>query len=148
MDLFDTLLDINQTIFREYAYQQGSTGLSTTAFQVYASRRGVCQDFANLFICLARLLGIPSRYVCGYVWCGEKEENLAMSLATHAWVHVYLPEMGWRGFDPTNGKLTTTEHVRVATGRSYVDSTPTSGTIYVGGGREALEVDVRVTLIE
>jgi transglutaminase-like putative cysteine protease/predicted glutamine amidotransferase len=150
MELFDTLLDINQTIFSEYAYQQGSTSIGTTAFQVYASRRGVCQDFANLFICLARLLGIPSRYVCGYVWCGDGDGgvNREMSLASHAWVQVYLPDMGWRGFDPTNGKLTTTEHVRVATGRSYVDATPTSGTIYVGGGNEMLEVDVKVTLID
>jgi len=148
MELFDTLLDINQTIFSEYSYQQGTTRIGTTAFEVYASRRGVCQDFANLFICLARLLGIPARYVCGYVWTGATADNKQMGDATHAWVQVYLPDMGWRGFDPTNGRLTTTEHVRVATGRSYVDATPTSGTIYVGGGGEALEVAVSVTLLD
>ncbi len=149
MDLFDTLLDINQTIFREYAYRQGATHIATTPFEVYATRRGVCQDFANLFICLARLLGIPARYVCGYVWCGPKSPNSEMGEASHAWVQVYLPEMGWRGFDPTNGTLTTTEHVRVATGRTWVDATPTSGTIYVGGGGgERLEVVVRVDLLD
>jgi transglutaminase-like putative cysteine protease len=107
-------------------------------------RQGVCQDFTNLYICLARLLGIPARYVCGYLYTGPKEENRAMSEATHAWAQVYLPEAGWKGFDPTNGVLTQTNHVRVAVGRHYTDATPTSGTIFVGGGREELEVTVTV----
>lgn len=146
-DLLDTLLDINSSIFKEYEYKQGSTSLSTTAFDVYANRRGVCQDFTNLFICMARLLGVPARYVCGYIYTGPKHENQRQGEASHAWVQVYLPEVGWKGFDPTNGVLTQTEHIRVATGRNYIDATPTSGTIYVGGGGETLEVDVRVELI-
>ncbi|UQA56559.1 class II glutamine amidotransferase [Polyangium aurulentum] len=147
-DLVDTLLDLNQTIFREYEYRQGSTSLSTTPYEVYARRRGVCQDFANLFICLARLLGMPARYVCGYLYTGPAHPNQRQALASHAWVQVYLPEAGWKGFDPTNGVVTQTDHVRVAVGRSYIDATPTSGTIYVGGGRETLEVDVTVTAID
>jgi transglutaminase-like putative cysteine protease len=146
-DLLDTLLDINQTIFKEYAYRQNSTTVFTTAFEVYANRRGVCQDFTNLFICLARLLGVPARYVCGYIYTGPKGQagvNTLQSEASHAWVQLYLPEVGWRGFDPTNGILTQTDHVRVAVGRNYRDATPTSGTIYVGGGPETLEVDVRM----
>jgi transglutaminase-like putative cysteine protease len=109
---------------------------------VYSARRGVCQDFANLFICLARLLGIPARYVCGYVFTGTKPEHERMADASHAWVQVYLPEVGWKGFDPTNGKLTQTDHVRVAVGRNYIDATPTSGTLYVGGEGESLSVQV------
>ncbi|MEZ4402766.1 MAG: class II glutamine amidotransferase [Kofleriaceae bacterium] len=149
-DLLDTLLDINATIFTEYAYRQGTTTLATTPFDVYVNRRGVCQDFTNLFICLARLLGVPARYVCGYVYCGPRatsdaaRANAAQSEASHAWVQLYLPEVGWKGFDPTNGILTQTEHVRVAVGRNYLDATPTSGTIYVGGGLETLTIDVRV----
>jgi len=143
-DLLDTLLDLNQSIFREYAYQQGATTLSTTPFQVYANRRGVCQDFTNLFICLMRLLGVPARYVCGYIYTGPKHANQRQSEASHAWVQVYLPEVGWRGFDPTNGVLTQTDHVRMAVGASYRDATPTSGTLFVGGGPETLEVDVQV----
>jgi transglutaminase-like putative cysteine protease/predicted glutamine amidotransferase len=144
-DLVDTLLDLNQTIYREYAYRQGATSLSTTSYEVYARRCGVCQDFANLFICLARLLGVPARYVCGYLYTGPAHPNQRQALASHAWVQVYLPEAGWKGFDPTNGVVTQTDHVRVAVGRSYVDATPTSGTIYVGGGGETLEVVVTVT---
>ncbi|WP_437597939.1 class II glutamine amidotransferase [Sorangium sp. So ce590] len=147
-DLLDTLLDLNASIYEEYEYKQGATNLSTTAFDVYANRRGVCQDFANLFICLTRLLGVPSRYVCGYIYTGPKHENHRQSEASHAWAQVYLPEIGWKGFDPTNGILTQTDHIRVAVGRNYVDATPTSGTIFVGGGAERLEVDVRVEPID
>lgn len=143
-DLIGTVLDMNRSIFREYKYVQGATSVATTAFQVYVERRGVCQDFTNLFICLARLLGVPARYSCGYVYTGPKADNTAQSEASHAWVELYLPEVGWKGFDPTNGVITQTEHIRVAHGRSYVDATPTSGTIYVGGDGETLEVAVRV----
>lgn len=148
-DLLDTLIDLNRSIFREYAYTPGVTTLHTTAFDVYVNRRGVCQDFSNLFICLARLLGVPARYVCGYVYTGPKAQplqaNARMGEASHAWVQVYLPEVGWKGFDPTNGTVPQTDHVRVAVGRSYVDATPTSGTLYVGGGGETLDIDVGVT---
>jgi transglutaminase-like putative cysteine protease len=147
-DLLDTLLDINDTIKGEYAYQPGTTTLLTTAFETLVNRRGVCQDFANLMICLARLLGVPARYVCGYVYTGPKAPAAAaeprQSEASHAWVQLYLPQVGWKGFDPTNGKLTQTEHVRVAVGRNRLDATPTSGTIFVGGGGETMSVDVRV----
>jgi transglutaminase-like putative cysteine protease/predicted glutamine amidotransferase len=141
-ELLDTLLDLNATIFTDYRYKQGSTVLTTSPFDVYANRRGVCQDFANLFICLARLIGVPARYVCGYLYTGPKAENARMADASHAWVQVYLPEVGWKGFDPTNGVITQTNHVRVAVGRNYIDATPTSGTIYVGGGGETLSVEV------
>jgi transglutaminase-like putative cysteine protease/predicted glutamine amidotransferase len=147
-DLLETLLDMNASIFEEYEYKQGSTNLATTAFEVYANRRGVCQDFTNLFICLARLLGVPARYVCGYLYTGEKAPNQVQAEASHAWVQVYLPDVGWRGFDPTNGVLTQTDHVRVAVGRSSGDATPTSGVLYVGGGPGTLSVDVRVKRIE
>jgi transglutaminase-like putative cysteine protease/predicted glutamine amidotransferase len=147
-DLLDTLLDLNGTIYREYKYVQGATNITTSPFDVYTERRGVCQDFTNLFICLARLLGVPARYTCGYVYTGPKHANQVQSEASHAWVQVYLPEVGWRGFDPTNGIITQTDHIRVAVGRNYVDATPTSGTIFVGGGAEKLEVDVRVEPID
>jgi transglutaminase-like putative cysteine protease len=145
-DLIGTVLDMIRSIYKEYKYTQGATTVSTTAFDVYANRRGVCQDFANLFICMARLLSIPARYTCGYLYTGPKAENTAQSEASHAWVELYLPEQGWRGFDPTNGVMTQTDHVRVAVGRSYQDATPTSGTLYVGGGTETLVADVRVEL--
>ncbi|MCU0649433.1 MAG: class II glutamine amidotransferase [Gemmatimonadaceae bacterium] len=144
-DLLETLIDLNQTIARDFAYRPGATTMATTAFEVYARRVGVCQDFTNLFICMARLLGVPARYVCGYLHTGTTYANQRQAEASHAWLQVYLPEVGWRGFDPTNGVLTQTDHVRVAVGRTYVDATPTAGTIYVGGGGESLDVAVTVT---
>ncbi len=145
-ELLDTLLDLNATIFTDFRYVKGSTVPSTSPFDVYANRRGVCQDFANLLICLARLIGVPARYVCGYLYTGPKATNARMADASHAWAQVYLPEVGWKGFDPTNGVITQTNHVRVAVGRNYIDATPTSGTLYVGGGGETLAVEVSLAL--
>jgi transglutaminase-like putative cysteine protease/predicted glutamine amidotransferase len=146
-DLVETLVAINATLFKEYAYVPGSTTLATTPFDVYANRRGVCQDFANLFVCLARLLGVPARYACGYVWVPPQDDRAPMAQASHAWAEVYLPDIGWKGFDPTNGTQVRTEHIRVATGRHYRDTAPTAGTLFLGGGRETLEVSVHTTRI-
>jgi transglutaminase-like putative cysteine protease/predicted glutamine amidotransferase len=143
-DLVGTLLDLNQTLYGDFEYLSGSTTNETTPFQVYESRRGVCQDFANLMICLARLLHVPARYRMGYIFTGGDYENKIQSEASHAWVELYLPRVGWHGFDPTNGIQVGADHVRVACGRGYRDATPTSGTIYRGGGTETLTVSVRV----
>ena len=143
-DLLDTLLDMNQTIREDYSYLSGSTNNFTTPFDVYINRRGVCQDFANLFICLARLLNIPARYRVGYIYTGADYANRQQGDASHAWAELYLPAPGWIGFDPTNGCVTGSDHVRVACGRNYLDATPTSGTIFKGGGPESLVVSVKV----
>ena len=142
-DLMETLFAINLTLFRQYKYVPGSTGLETTPYEVFTSKKGVCQDFANLFICMARLLGIPARYVCGYVYTGNAGVVPARSDASHAWLRLYIPEVGWKGFDPTNGVLESANHIRVAYGRHYRDAAPTSGTLY-SSARESMNIDVRV----
>jgi transglutaminase-like putative cysteine protease len=142
-DLMETLFAINLALHRDYTYAPGSTNLHTTAFDVYANQRGVCQDLANLFICMARLLGIPARYVCGYIHTGNAGENRIGADASHAWVQLYIPNVGWRGFDPTNGTLPHLDHVRVGYGRHYRDTAPTSGTLY-SPARESMTVDVEV----
>ncbi|WP_437671751.1 transglutaminase family protein [Sorangium sp. So ce131] len=146
-DLMETLFEINLTLFREYQYAPGSTDLSTTPYDVLVNRRGVCQDFANLFICLARLLGIPARYVCGYIYTGNVGASRASSDAMHAWVQLYIPNIGWKGFDPTNGVLTGLDHVRVGYGRNYLDATPTAGTLFTSAA-ETMTVDVAVAEVE
>lgn len=146
--VIDVLNDINKTIYRDYTYLSGSTTLSTTPYQVYCTRCGVCQDFANLFICLARLLNIPARYRVGYIYTGSDYENKEQGDATHAWVELYLPNVGWIGFDPTNNCLQSHNHIRVACGRNYRDATPTSGTIFRGGGHEELHTFVKVVRIQ
>jgi transglutaminase-like putative cysteine protease len=142
-DLMETLFAINLTLFREYKYVPGSTRLETTPYEVFSSKKGVCQDFANLFICLARLLGIPARYVCGYIYTGNAGAARAQSDASHAWLQLYIPEVGWKGFDPTNGVLASTDHIRVAYGRNYRDATPTTGTLY-SPAQETMSIDVQV----
>lgn len=147
-DLVETLLDLNRTIYRDFEYVPGSTTVETTPFAVYRGRKGVCQDFANILICVARLLGVPARYRVGYIYTGGSYENKIQSDASHAWAELYLPLTGWFGFDPTNGCLAGSDHLRVACGRQFGDAAPTAGTIYRGGGSETLEVDVRVERLE
>ncbi|WP_207912255.1 transglutaminase-like domain-containing protein [Pseudobacteriovorax antillogorgiicola] len=148
-NLLETLNDMNRRIFKDFKYVSGSTTNLTTPFDVFVSRKGVCQDFANLFICLCRLLSIPARYRVGYIFTGGAyEERLEQADASHAWAEVYLPYTGWRGFDPTNGATAAQDHIRVACGRNYLDATPTGGTIFKGGGGETLKVEVRVEQTE
>ena len=145
-DVMETLFAINLELFRNYRYVPGTTTLATTAFEVWRTRRGVCQDFANLFITMARLIGLPARYVCGYVYTGNHAEARAQSDASHAWVQLYIPRVGWKGFDPTNGVLPHVDHVRVGYGRHWRDTAPTSGTLFgTDYGRERMTVDVTVT---
>lgn len=143
-DLLETLFAMNLALHRDFSYQPCTTSFETTPYDVLINKRGVCQDFANLFICMARLLNIPARYVCGYVYTGNTGANRAMSDASHAWVQMYLPNIGWKGFDPTNGTLPATDHVRMAVGRHYRDTAPTAATIYTPA-IESLRLDVEVT---
>lgn len=145
--LVDTLIDLNQQIKRDFEYVPQSTTLNTTPYELLCNRRGVCQDFSNLLICLARLLAIPARYRVGYIRTGVDYSNQVQSEASHAWVECYLPWIGWVGFDPTNGTMVGLDHIRVACGRTFVDATPTSGTLYRGGGGESLFVRVRTEVV-
>lgn len=144
-NLMETLFAINLELFRNYEYIPGCTDLGTTPFQVYLARKGVCQDFSNLFITLARLLGIPARYVCGYIYTGNSGAARATSDASHAWVQLYIPDIGWKDFDPTNGVLPQAGHIRVGHGRNYRDTTPTSGTLYGPRAKETMATEVEVT---
>lgn len=143
-DLFETLLEMNDTIYRDFEYLPGSTTIATKPYEAYENRRGVCQDFANLLVCLARLLSVPARYRMGYIHTGSNIANQIQSEASHAWVELYLPWVGWHGLDPTNGCQVNLDHVRVACGRTYADATPTAGVLYRGGAGETLAVDVKV----
>ena len=127
-----------------FSYKPAVTRYDSTTEEVLEKRVGVCQDFANLMICLARLLSVPARYRMGYIFTGADYENKIQSDASHAWVELYIPRIGWKGFDPTNGRQAGADHVRVACGRTYRDASPTSGTIYQGGGTETLDISVRV----
>jgi transglutaminase-like putative cysteine protease len=124
----------------DLVYDTEPTHAATTAREAFALRRGVCQDFAHIFIAAARTLGVPARYVGGYF---HRADGLAQQEAGHAWAEAYVPELGWTGFDPANGISPTDAHVRVAVGLDYLGAAPVRGSRY-GGGVETLAVALRV----
>ena len=93
------------------------------------------------------MLSIPARYRVGYIYTGGNYANEEQGDATHAWAEVYLPYVGWRGFDPTNGCVVEQDHIRLGCGRHFRDATPTSGTIFSKNNQESLTVTVKVTEI-
>jgi transglutaminase-like putative cysteine protease len=117
-----------------------ATGVETNAAQAFALAHGVCQDFTHIFIAAARSMGIPARYVSGHLARPEADEQEA----SHAWAEAYIPDLGWTGFDPTNGVSPDDNYIRVAVGLDYLDAAPVRGARR-GGGREGLHVAVRAT---
>jgi transglutaminase-like putative cysteine protease len=136
-----TACALAHAIYASCVYEPGSTDISTTADAVLAGRRGVCQDFAHLLIALCRGVGLPARYVSGYLFDPDKPADAI--LASHAWTEVYLEGRGWLGLDPTHDRETGALYTRVAVGRDYADAAPVRG-IYQGGAKETLEVRVRM----
>jgi transglutaminase-like putative cysteine protease len=131
-------------IRREFKYVPGSTTNRTSIEEVLRGRRGVCQDFAHLMIGCLRSMGLAARYVSGYIRTVRKDGGVAVGGdASHAWVAVYCPPIGWVDFDPTNDCLISEDHVTLAWGRDFGDVSPLRGMI-VGGGRHKLHVDVSV----
>jgi len=122
-------------IYSEMRFEVGLTGTATSAGAALAAGHGVCQDFAQIFVASARLLGMPARYVSGHLARDEAQE------AAHAWAEAYVPDIGWIGFDPANGISPTDHYLRVAIGLDYLDAAPIRGARR-GGGTESLTVSV------
>lgn len=131
----------NRFIFENYRYIKGITTVETTVAEILEHKAGVCQDFAHLMLELLRNLGIPSRYVSGYI-CPNKN-GMRGEGATHAWVEVWIPGCGWRGIDPTNNTWVDGRHVKLAIGRHFNDCTPVKGT-FKGPAHQSLSVFVSV----
>jgi transglutaminase-like putative cysteine protease len=130
-------------------YRPESTSVDSPIDEALAARCGVCQDFSHIFIALARRIGIPSRYVSGYLFPRTESEIRTTEHASHAWAECYLPGLGWSGFDPTNNEDASEGHIRVAVGRDYADVPPTRG-VYKGATavRTELAVAVRVASVK
>ena len=120
-------------------YMIGETDATTTAAQALAKGSGVCQDHAHVFIATARELGIPARYVSGYLWT----EAGGQGEAAHAWAEAFVDDLGWVGFDVANRICPTAAHLRVASGLDYLEAAPIRG-LRRGGGQETLDVRVHV----
>ncbi|HZI54863.1 MAG TPA: transglutaminase family protein, partial [Chitinophagaceae bacterium] len=128
-------------IFNHFKYIKGITTIETTVKEILEHRSGVCQDFAHVMLEMLRSLGIPSRYVSGYV-CPNKS-GMRGEGATHAWIEAWIPGSGWVGNDPTNNVWVTNHHVKLAVGRNFNDCTPVKGT-FKGPAHQSLSVYVSV----
>ena len=135
----DMLHALSARILDQVAYETGATGVETPAEDALAEGRGVCQDHAQIFIGTARALGIPARYVSGYLMMDDRINQEA----THAWAEAHVEDLGWVGFDVSNGISPDQRYVRLATGRDYRDAAPITG-ISIGSASEELAVSVAV----
>jgi transglutaminase-like putative cysteine protease len=141
-DPLTVLRQLNTALHQTFEYAQDQTSVDSPIDQALETRRGVCQDFSHVMIALVRGLGIPCRYISGYLFYNREGDHSAED-ATHAWVEALLPELGWVGFDPTNNVLAGERHIRVALGRDYTDIPPTRG-IFKGNAQSKLSVAVKV----
>ena len=140
-DPLELVLNLNALLYSKIAYVPKSTQVDSPIDHALESRRGVCQDFAHIMIGLTRRIGIPCRYVSGYLF--HKEGERSKEGATHAWIETLLPTLGWVGFDPTNNVIVGDRHVRTSVGRDYADVPPTKG-VFKGSAESQLLVAVHV----
>lgn len=150
----DAVMDLTHRIHRDFVYDPTATTTSTPVEEVFVHRRGVCQDFAHLQIACLRSLGLPARYVSGYlcnerrvhgsVGVGANDAGMVGADASHAWLAAWGGSAGWLDVDPTNDCQAGLLHITVAWGRDYADVCPIKG-VCVGGGRHSMEVAVHVT---
>lgn len=140
LNAFENLLELNAWVYKSLHYREGVTNVNTTLDQVLKRQEGVCQDFTHLFISIARLHGIPARYVSGYLHQGMGYFGDAQM---HAWAEAFVPGIGWKGFDPTNNLLAASDHIKVAHGRDYDDCAPLKG-VLIGAGENTTHYQVQV----
>ncbi len=138
------LRELNHRLYDHFSYSPRTTRVDSPIDEALHSRQGVCQDFAHIMIALVRQLGIPCRYVSGYLYHRQEDRDRSTSDATHAWVEAFLPHLGWVGFDPTNALIARDRHIRTALGRDYADVPPTKG-LFLGRTASDLYVAVQVT---
>lgn len=136
----DCLHQLSAKILRLISYTKGKTSVSTTAEQAMMIGEGVCQDHAHAFISVARLMGFGARYVSGYLMLQQQNQQEA----SHAWAEVYIGDLGWVGFDVSNGISPDDRYVRLASGFDYADVIPLSG-VRFGGGEEQIKTEICVS---
>jgi transglutaminase-like putative cysteine protease len=144
----DPLVALRRLMGETYArfeYSPRSTRVDSPIDEALETRKGVCQDFAHIFLSLVRPLGIPARYVSGYLFQTAGGHDRSTEGATHAWVEVLLPDLGWVGLDPTNNLIADDRHIRVAIGRDYADVPPTRG-VFKGVSTVKSELSVSVAV--
>ena len=147
--LAEAALDLSRRVHEDLTYQPGTTTIATSVGEVFERRTGVCQDFAHLTIACLRSLGLPARYVSGYLETAPPsgERKLIGFEASHAWLAVFVPGAGWFDLDPTNDCVPDDRYITTAWGRDYADVTPLNGIVFSGGAQE-MTVEVTVTRLD
>jgi len=143
-DPLELVLQVNSAVYGAISYVPKSTRVDSPVDEALRNRQGVCQDYSHIMLALVRRLGIPCRYVSGYLFHRAGSNVRSSEGATHAWVEAFLPGPGWVGLDPTNNVVAGESHVRTAVGRDYADVPPTRG-VFKGEASSELTVAVRVT---
>jgi transglutaminase-like putative cysteine protease len=140
--LLDKLHRLTATIHTRLTFDTEETHTETTAAEAFSAGHGVCQDFAHIFIAVARAMGVPARYVSGHLF---RRDGAELQEAAHAWAEGWVEGLGWVAFDPTNGICADDAYIRVAGGLDYRHAAPFSGA-RSGGGEEELDVEVLVRM--
>ena len=135
----NTCHNLTNALFELMSFDPDVTHSHTDAIHAFGLHAGVCQDYSHIFLAAARSLGIPARYVSGHLL---RDDGLVVQPAGHAWVEAQIPDLGWVGFDPTNGAAVSESYLRVAIGLDYLDAAPVRGARR-GGGAETLIVSVK-----
>ncbi len=148
--VFEAVATLSSQIHADFEYHPGSTSVTTPLTEAFANRRGVCQDFAHLGIACLRSLGLPARYVSGYLETDPPpgRPKLTGADGSHAWLSVFVPDAGWVDVDPTNDQFVGDRYITAAIGRDYGDVPPMNGVIYTPGRTDRLEVAVDVVALE
>lgn len=151
-DVVGVVLAIHRFVGSHLRYERGITDIATPVEQVLSGEVGVCQDYAHLAVAMCRSLGIPARYVSGYLFTDSDAAGLdpgsdTVVVQTHAWFEAAVPGWGWLALDPTNGQLVGERHVKIGHGRSYDDVQPQRG-VFLGPAESAVEPVVEIRRVD
>ncbi|MEL0456552.1 transglutaminase family protein [Flavobacteriaceae bacterium SZ-1-7] len=144
--IFEAAYELMQRIYTDFEFNTAVTNVATPIHEVMKEKKGVCQDFAQIAIACVRSVGLPARYVSGYIETlpPPGKEKLIGTDASHAWFSLYIPGFGWVDFDPTNNQIPKNQHIIVSYGRDYYDVPPLKGVIYsTGKNKMKVAVDIR-----
>ena len=147
-NIIDATNEFMSRIFNDFKFVSGFSDITTPIEMIFKEKKGVCQDFAQFAISALRSIGIPARYVSGYIQTipASGKEKLFGADASHAWFSIYIPDFGWADFDPTNNKIPNEEYIILGYGRDYLDISPLKGVVQ-SSGNSSLGVKVNVKIL-
>ena len=146
-DLYEACLEFMERIFNDFSFLSGFSDITTAVEEIFQAKKGVCQDFAQFAISALRTIGLPAKYMSGYIETLplEGQKKLFGTDASHAWFAIYIPGAGWAEFDPTNNIIPIDQHILLGSGRDYNDISPLKGVVFSSGSSDlSVMVDVRM----